>query len=90
MEERGGMISFKLDERMDEIRDRTGKRPTFKDISEATGVSVSVLSNMRVKPGYNTSTNNIDALCRYFQCQPGDLLAWKPDLPKKSNEGGDR
>ena len=77
------MISFKLDERMDEIRDRTGKRPTFKEISKATDVSVSVLSNMRVKPGYNTSMDHIDALCEYFQCQPGDLLVWKPGRPKK-------
>jgi len=81
------MISFKLDERMDEIRDTTGKRPTFKEISEATGVSVSVLSNMRVKPGYNTSMNHIDALCRYFRCQPGDLLVWKPDSLEKAAKG---
>ena len=82
------MIVYKLDERMDEVRDRTGRRPSFKDISEGTQVSVSVLSNMRVKVGYTTTTRQIDALCRYFRCQPGDLMQWRPDLD--GVEGGDR
>lgn len=73
------MIVYRLDERMDEVRDRTGRRPSFKEIAEATEVSVSVLSNMRVKLGYTTTTRQIDALCRYFQCQPGDLMHWRPD-----------
>ena len=75
------MITYKLDERMDQVRDRTGRRPSFKDIAEATQVvSVSVLSNMRTKVGYTTTTRQIDALCRYFGCQPGDLMQWRPDL----------
>lgn len=74
------MIVYKLDERMDEVRDRIGRRPSFKEIAEATEVSVSVLSNMRVKLGYTTTTRQIDALCRYFKCQPADLMQWRPDL----------
>ena len=74
------MITYRLDERMDQVRDRTGKRPSFKEIAEATGVvSVSVLSNMRTKLGYTTTTRQIDALCRFFRCQPGDLMHWRPD-----------
>ena len=82
------MIVYKLDERMDEVRDRTGRRPSFKDICEGTQVSVSVLSNMRVKVGYTTTTRQIDALCRYFKCQPGDLMQWRPD--PDGVENGDR
>jgi putative transcriptional regulator len=73
------MIRYKIDERLDEVRDRTGKRPSFTEIQEETGVSVSVLSNMRTKVGYVTTTRVIDALCRYFGCQPGDLMQWRPD-----------
>lgn len=82
------MIVYRLDERMDEVRDRTGRRPSFKDIAEETKVSVSVLSNMRVKLGYTTTTRQIDALCRYFRCQPGDLMQWRPD--RDGDEDGDR
>ncbi len=73
------MIRYRIDERLDEVRDRTGRRPSFTEIEGATGVSVSVLSNMRTKVGYVTTTRTIDALCGYFQCQPGDLMQWRPD-----------
>ncbi len=73
------MIRYSLDEKMDEVRDRTGRRPSFTEIASATGVSVSVLSNMRTKVGYVTTTRVIDALCRFFNCQPGDLMRWRPD-----------
>jgi putative transcriptional regulator len=72
------MIRYNLDERMDDVRDRTGRRPSFTEIANATGVSVSVLSNMRTKVGYVTTTRVIDCLCRFFDCQPGDLMQWKP------------
>jgi putative transcriptional regulator len=73
------LITYRIDERLDEVRDRTGRRPSFTEIQEATGVSVSVLSNMRTRVGYVTTTRTIDALCRYFGCQPGDLMQWRPD-----------
>lgn len=75
------MIRYKIEARLDEMLDRTGRRPTFTDIEMATEkkVSVSVLSNMRRKRGYVTSTRIIDKLCKYFECQPGDLLEWRPD-----------
>jgi len=78
-EKRDGMIIYRIDERLDEVRDRTGRRPSFTEIQEVTGVSVSVLSNMRTKVGYVTTTRTIDALCRYFQCEPGELMRWRPD-----------
>jgi len=73
------MIIYRIDERLDEVRDRTGRRPSFTEIQEETGVSISVLSNMRTKVGYVTTTRTIDALCRYFQCEPGALMRWRPD-----------
>ncbi|RLL50876.1 hypothetical protein D8Y20_10830 [Mariprofundus sp. EBB-1] len=27
-------------------------------------------------PGYNTNTDTIDTLCKFFECQPGDLLEY--------------
>jgi hypothetical protein len=29
--------------------------------------------------GYNASMSNLDALCRYFECQLGDLAFYVPD-----------
>lgn len=90
------MIKYKLDERLDDVMDRTGKRPSFKDIADAfkdtdRAFGVSVLSNMRRKRGYVTTTRIIDALCEYFACQPGDLMEWRPDSGGKAEgtEGDD-
>jgi putative transcriptional regulator len=55
-----------------------GRRPSFTDIARETGVSVTILSNMRKKVGYVTTTRTIDSLCQYFNCQPGDLMQWRP------------
>jgi putative transcriptional regulator len=82
------MIRFRIDERLDEVRDRTGRRPSFTEIQEATEVSVSVLSNMRTKVGYVTTTRTIDALCGYFGCQPGDLMTWRPDPDDRRGGAG--
>jgi putative transcriptional regulator len=85
----GKVIRYKVDERLDEVMDRTGRRPSFTEIEKATGVSVSVLSSMRTKAGYVTTTRVIDALCRFFQCQPGDLMVWRPD-PVEVGDAGSR
>ena len=82
------MIRYRIDERLDEVRDRTGRRPSFTEIQEATGVSVSVLSNMRTRVGYVTTTRTIDALCGYFDCQPGELITWRPDTEDRQGGNG--
>jgi putative transcriptional regulator len=73
------MILYKLNSRIDDVSNRLRRRVSLKEIEEATGVSSTVLSYMRTKYGYVTTTRQIDALCKYFECQPGDLLQWVPD-----------
>lgn len=34
-------------------------------------------------PGYNTTTDNIDALCRYFECTPCELLGYVAEPPQQ-------
>ena len=43
-------------------------------IAEATGIHRATLSKMANQPGANIGTDIIDKLCRYFGCQPGELL----------------
>lgn len=37
------------------------------------------LSRMLNTPGYNATTNNLDALCKYFGCELGELAVYVPD-----------
>ena len=43
-----------------------------------TPVNLSVLKNERAKAIRFTT---LDALCRALDCQPGDIIEYRPDLP---------
>lgn len=60
------MIRFKLKEMLSEKVFREGKRINLDDLSEATGVNKSTLSRISSVRGYNTTTENIDKLCRFW------------------------
>lgn len=44
-----------------------------------TGVNRATLSKMNNPLGHNTTTNNLDALCKFFDCQIGELVEFVPD-----------
>ncbi len=68
------MIRILFNQLLDEKSFRERKRITISDVCEATGLSRPTVSRIANVPGYVTSTETIERLCRYFQCAPGDLL----------------
>jgi putative transcriptional regulator len=73
------MIRVLLKHQLDEKSFRERKRITLNQVSAATGISRATLTRIANVPGHNTSTDNIDALCRYFDCSPGDLIEYRED-----------
>lgn len=73
------MIRFKLKEMLSEKAFREGKRINLDELSEATGVNKSTLSRISSVRGYNTTTDNIDKLCRFFRCSVDKLMEYVPD-----------
>jgi DNA-binding Xre family transcriptional regulator len=73
------MIRFKLKEMLSDKAFREGKRVNLDELSGATGVNKSTLSRISSVRGYNTTTDNIDKLCRYFGCSVEKLLEYVPD-----------
>ena len=71
------MISVKLRTAMAAYRRRTGKRLTYKVISEKTGISLATLQSLGARPGYNTRLSTIDKLCGLLKCDVCDLLERK-------------
>jgi len=59
---------------LDEKAFRERRRITLSQVSQDTGISRATLTRISNVPGYNTNTDTLAALCRYFQCGPGDLL----------------
>ncbi|WP_204311585.1 helix-turn-helix domain-containing protein, partial [Stenotrophomonas maltophilia] len=61
-------------QQLDEKSYRDKRRITLQEVSDATGISRATLSRIANTPGYNTSTDHIDLLCDYLECELSDLL----------------
>ena len=70
------MIRIKLKQLLDDKAFSEGRRITLNEVSESTGVARATINRIANQPGYNTTTDSIDALCKYFACTPGDLLEY--------------
>jgi putative transcriptional regulator len=75
------MLQFRLRELIAHKERDLGQRIPLRMVSEATGISIQVLSSLN-SPSRKTVTNTayLEALCRYFGCTPNDLLVFSPDL----------
>lgn len=73
------MIRIKLRQLLDDKAFAEGRKITLNEVAEVTGIARATLNRIANIPGYNTTTDNLDALCGYFGCTPGDLLEHIPD-----------
>ena len=70
------MIRFRLRELMADKAFKENRRITFDEISSETGVNRTSMSKMVNQRGYNTTTDNLDRLCRYFGCSVAELAEY--------------
>ncbi len=68
------MIRILFKQLLDDKTFKERRRITIGEVSERSGVSRGTITRILNTAGYNTNTDTIDSLCRYFECQPGDLL----------------
>lgn len=73
------MIRFLLKELISDKSFREGRRITLDEVSTATGIHRSTLSKIANQKGYNTTTDNLEALCKYFACDLQDLAVITED-----------
>jgi DNA-binding Xre family transcriptional regulator len=50
------------------------------DLKELVGISLPTLA--KLTKGEPISGTTIEKLCRYFDCQPGDIMEYVKDAPK--------
>lgn len=67
------MIRFRLKELIADKSFKEGRRITIEEVANATGVHRTTLSKIANKVGYSTTTDVLDALCEFFDCEVGDL-----------------
>jgi putative transcriptional regulator len=70
------MIRIKLKQLLDDKAFKESRRITLNEVSEASGIARATLNRIANTPGYNTTTNNLDALCKYLECTPCALLEY--------------
>ena len=73
------MIRFRIQELIAEKQFREGRRVTLVELSKATGINRVTLSKMVNQRGYSTVTDNLDKLCRFFDCGLNHLAEYVCD-----------
>ncbi|MBN4058390.1 helix-turn-helix transcriptional regulator [Mariprofundus ferrooxydans] len=75
------MIRIRLTQMLDDKGFSEKRKIPLKEVAKKTRLSQPTLSRISNIPGYNTNTDTINALCKYFECSPGKLLEFYPDEP---------
>jgi putative transcriptional regulator len=57
-----------------------GRKLTYRTISKETGISTTTLTKY-INQGGGIDPGTLEKLCKYFNCQPGDLLVYADDPP---------
>jgi putative transcriptional regulator len=83
------MIRFRLSELIADAQFKQGRRITLLEVAEATGINRMTLSRMSNTRGYSTSTDTIDKLCKYFECEVGDIAKYVEDSSIPASEASE-
>ena len=75
------MIRFRLLELMADYQYKNGRKLTFDELAEKTQIHRATLSKIANQRNAHTRTENIDRLCKFFQCQVGDIMEYEDDEP---------
>jgi putative transcriptional regulator len=73
------VIRFRLRELIADLEFRRGTRVKLEDIARDSGIHRATLYKIGSKRGYNTTTDNLSKLCRYFNCALSDVAQYVPD-----------
>ncbi|TLX20967.1 helix-turn-helix domain-containing protein [Thermomonas fusca] len=75
------MIRFRLTELIADKAFKERRVVSLTEVADATGIHRATLSKMANQPGANIGTDIVDKLCKYFACQPGELLTYVEEDP---------
>lgn len=73
------MIRFRVVELIADKSFAARRTVSLNEVAAGSGVHRATLSKMINQPGVNVGSDVIDKLCRYFACQPGDVMQFVVD-----------
>lgn len=56
------------------------------DLAEGVGITVANLSNLKTGKARAIRFSTLDAICRALECQPAEILEYRPDEPDRSDQ----
>jgi len=78
------MIKFRLRELMGKLEVEVGRKLTYDILARHTGISRQTLARIASPRGCNTTTENMERLCRFFRCAPEELIIFEPPISKQT------
>jgi len=73
------MLRFKIKEMIAKKTFDEGRRITIAEVAGGDDIHRVTLSKMINRRGFSTSTDHLDRLCRYLNCQIEDLAEYVPE-----------
>jgi len=55
------------------------RKMKLKDLAQAIGITVQNLSVLKTGKARAVRFSTLEAICRHLDCQPGDILEYRPD-----------
>ncbi len=55
------------------------RKMSLNELSEHVGITIANLSILKTGKAKAVRLTTLDAICRALECQPGDLLEFRPD-----------
>jgi len=55
------------------------RKMKLKDLAEAIGITIQNLSILKTGKARAVRFSTLDAICKHLDCQPGDILEYRPD-----------
>jgi len=74
------MIRYRLRELMADYQFKNNNRLTFDELAKTTNIHRTTLSKIANHRSYNTTTDNIDRLCEFFDCEVGELMEYLKNI----------
>jgi len=62
------------------------RKMRLNDLSTAVGVSVPNLSILKTGKAKAVRFSTLEAICRILECQPGDILEFRPELDDSTSD----
>ncbi len=79
------MLIVKLRAVMEDYRLRHGRRMTYQELAEKTGLALSTIKAIGSDPTYHPTLTNVEKLCLALEATPGEMMEIVQNFPETSD-----